>query len=70
MENKSNPGKPTPAAILPRPTRYVYDFEICADYEEMKNILGYINRCEYDLIAVTQDSRDFFTIFFRRKVNG
>lgn len=70
MEIKRNLGNPAPAATPPRSARYVYDFEICADYEEMKNILGYINRCEYDLIAVTQDSRGFFTIFFRRKVNG
>ena len=66
MENKRNPVVIT----VPKPVSYIFDFEICADYEEVKNVLGYINRCGYDLVSVTQDSRDFFTLFFRRRANG
>ena len=70
MEIKCNRVNSAPAATQPKPAKYIYDFEICADYEEMKGILSYINRCGYDLVSVTQDSRDFFTIFFRRRANG
>lgn len=44
----------------------VYDFEICAEYEELKLTLHTINTCGYDLISVTQDVRGFYTVFFRR----
>lgn len=43
----------------------VYDFEICAEYEELKLTLHTINTCGYDLISVTQDARGFYTVFFR-----
>lgn len=49
---------------------FVYDFQICAEYEELKETLDYINRHGYDLITVTQDTRGFFTVFFRRWACG
>lgn len=53
---------------IPNPfkSRNLYDFEICADYEELKATISAINHCGYQLISVTQDSRDFYTVFFRR----
>lgn len=49
---------------------FIYDFQICAEYEELKETLDYINRHGYDLITVTQDTRGFFTLFFRRRACG
>ena len=49
---------------------FIYDFQICSEYEELKKTLDHINRHGYDLISVTQDSRDFFTVFFRRRACG
>ena len=49
---------------------FVYDFQICAEYEELKQTIDYINRHGYDLITVTQDTRGFFTVFFRRRACG
>lgn len=49
---------------------FIYDFRICAEYEELKETLDYINRHGYDLITVTQDNRGFFTVFFRRRACG
>lgn len=49
---------------------FIYDFQICAEYEELKETLDYINRHGYDLITVTQDARGFFTVFFRRRACG
>ena len=34
---------------------FIYDFEICADYEELKATMESINHHGYDLISVTQD---------------
>lgn len=44
----------------------VYDFEMCADYDELKATLRAINHLEYELIGVTQDTRGIYTLFFRR----
>ena len=46
--------------------RYIYDFQICSEYEELGAALECINRCGYDLISVTQDQRGYYTVFFRR----
>lgn len=70
MEKRRIPTYPIPAASQDRSSHYIYDFEICSEYEELKRVLGYINRCGYELICVTQDSRDFFTIFFKRRRCG
>lgn len=49
---------------------FIYDFELCADYEELKATIESINYHGYDLIAVTQDQRGFYTVFFRRRACG
>lgn len=49
---------------------FVYDFEICAEYEDLKITMDSINRHGYDLITVTQDHRGFYTVFFRRRACG
>lgn len=46
--------------------RFIYDFELCADYEELKAVMENINYHGYDLVSVTQDARGFYTVFFRR----
>lgn len=49
---------------------FIYDFEICADYDELKAVMENINYHGYDLITVTQDGRGFYTVFFRRRACG
>ena len=49
---------------------FVYDFEICADFDELKATMQSINYNGYDLISVTQDHRGFYTLFFRRFAGG
>ena len=49
---------------------FIYDFELCADYEELKATMESINYHGYDLISVTQDHRGFYTVFFRRRACG
>lgn len=43
----------------------VSDFEICADLEELKATMDYINRHGYDVISVTQDAIGVYTVFFK-----
>ena len=50
-------------------TDCVYDFQLCADAEELKQTMGYINSCRLDLISVTQDASGVYTVFFRRPIN-
>ena len=47
---------------------YVADFERCEDITQLQNVMEIINRNGYQLVSVTQDSRDVFTVFFRRLV--
>lgn len=49
---------------------FIYDFEICSDYDELKAVMENINYHGYDLITVTQDGRGFYTVFFRRRACG
>ena len=49
---------------------FIYDFEICVDYDELKAVMENINYHGYDLISVTQDGRGFYTVFFRRRACG
>ena len=44
----------------------IYDFELCAEYEELESSLHSINHLGYDLIGATQDDRGVYTLFFRR----
>ena len=44
----------------------IVDFERCDDIHQLHFIMDEINRCQYQLISVTQDSNDIYTVFFRR----
>ena len=50
--------------------RYVHDYERCSDLRQLRFVMENINRSQYQLISVTQDSEDVFTVFFRRTVLG
>lgn len=50
--------------------RYVNDFERCDDLRQLRFVMENINRNQYQLISVTQDSDDIFTVFFRRCLLG
>jgi hypothetical protein len=47
---------------------FLVDFERCDDIGQLRNVMDEINRCHYQLISVTQDSNDIYTVFFRRAV--
>lgn len=49
---------------------YIADFERCDDIRQLHVVMDEINRCQYQLISVTQDSNDIYTVFFRRCVLG
>lgn len=62
-----------PNPMLHRPKagsarKVIYNFELCADYEELKATLHAINHLGFDLISVTQDGRGVYTLFFRRPI--
>lgn len=50
--------------------RWINDFERCADIQQLRFVMETINRGQYQLISVTQDSDDIFTVFFRRCAVG
>lgn len=50
--------------------RWIYDYERCADLQQLRFVMETINRGQYQLISVTQDSDDIFTVFFRRCAVG
>lgn len=50
--------------------RYINDFERCEDLQQLHRVMEDINRNQYTLVSVTQDSRDIFTVFFRRCAVG
>lgn len=45
---------------------WIADFKRCDDITQLHNVMDEINRCHYQLISVTQDSNDIYTVFFRR----
>ena len=49
---------------------WIADFERCADIRELHVVMDEINRCQYQLVSVTQGSDDVYTVFFRRCVVG
>lgn len=49
---------------------YIADYERCDNVEQMEAVLTIINRNGYQLVSVTQDSKDNFYVFFRRLVMG
>lgn len=50
--------------------RWIHDYERCADIQQLHFVMETINRGQYQLISVTQDSDDVFTVFFRRCAVG
>lgn len=46
--------------------QWIVDFERCDDMQQLHFIMDEINRCQYQLISITQDSEDVYTVFFRR----
>lgn len=50
--------------------KYINDFERCEDLRQLRFVMETINRNQYQLISVTQDSEDIFTVFFRRCLLG
>ena len=50
--------------------RWIADFERCEDMQQLHMIMDEINRGQYQLVSVTQDSHDIFTVFFRRCLVG
>lgn len=49
---------------------FVYDYVRCDGISELEKAMHTINRHGYDLVSVTQDSKDIFTVFFRRRACG
>lgn len=49
---------------------FVNDFQRCHDIQELRFVMDQINRNQYTLVSVTQDSEDVYTVFFRRCVIG
>lgn len=45
---------------------WIVDFERCDDIQQLHFVVDEINRCQYQLVSVTQDSNDIYTVFFRR----
>lgn len=50
--------------------RYINDYVRCDDLQQLCSVMENINRNQYQLISVTQDSENVFTVFFRRCVVG
>ena len=50
--------------------KWINDYERCSDLQQLNFVMETINRGQYQLISVTQDSEDVFTVFFRRCVVG
>lgn len=49
---------------------WIADFERCDDIAQLRRVMEEINRNQYQLISVTQDNWDIYTVFFRRCVVG
>lgn len=50
--------------------RWIHDYERCADLQQLKFVMEIIDLNQYQLISVTQDSDDIYTVFFRRCLLG
>lgn len=46
--------------------RWIHDYELCSSIDQLRMVMETINRNQYQLISVTQDSSDMYTVFFRR----
>lgn len=49
---------------------FYYDFQICANVEELKETMRFINHHGYDLFSVAQNGTGVYTVFFRRRACG
>lgn len=47
-----------------RPLKSLYDYEVCADEEVLARLLDEINYRRYQIIAVTQDTENRYTVIF------
>lgn len=61
-------GKPNTILRPPYSVTYIVDYETCETIEHLETVMETINRNQYQLISVTQDSHDVFRLFFRRCV--
>lgn len=68
MQTPENKSHAIPGAVPG--FRYVNDFERCDDLQQLHFVMENINRNQYQLISVTQDSKNVFTVFFRRCTIG
>ena len=49
---------------------WIADFERCENLEDLRRVMEEINLNQYQLISVTQDTWDIYTVFFRRCLVG
>lgn len=61
-------GKQSAIIRPPYSLTWIADYEICEDDAQLRSVMDIINRNQYQLISVTQDSKDVFRVFFRRCV--
>ena len=47
-----------------------YDFEICVSWRQVVDVVEEINRNGWELVAVTSDQAENWTVFFGRPMNG
>lgn len=50
--------------LYKRPLDTLYDYEVCADEEALARLLDKINYLRYQIIAVTQDTENRYTVIF------
>ena len=49
---------------------WICDFERCENIDDLRRVMETINRNQYQLISVTQDEWNVYTVFFRRCLVG
>lgn len=64
--------KPTSNAIPKQSAEilWICDFERCENIDDLRRAMEIINGNQYQLISVTQDNWDIYTVFFRRCLVG
>ena len=68
MPNDMNRGNAVPGTVPE--IRWVVEFDRCDDIQQLHVVMDMINRCQYQLISVAQDSNDIWTVFWRRCLVG
>ena len=61
-------GKDNVIVRPPYSLTWIMDYETCETMGQLETVMATINRNQYQLISVTQDSKDVFRVFFRRCV--